>query len=128
MSNEIGRLIHHYDVEGVLILGQREHRPFQWRRVSLLTQIRIRFVRQRSAPTLEQTNVPASLPPLLLEIVLSMRIFDVALLYINHCGNGVSQRRPLIYSYLLIFEIFADKCERNIISYGFILFRFLKVS
>ena len=56
MSNEIGRLIHHYDVEGVLILGQREHRPFQWRHVSLLTQIRIRFVRQRSAPTLEQTN------------------------------------------------------------------------
>ena len=56
MSNEIGRIIHHYDMEGLLILGQREHRPFQWRRVSLLTQIRIRFVRQRSAPTLEQTN------------------------------------------------------------------------
>ena len=60
MSNEIGRLIHHYDVEGVLILGQHEHRPFQWCHVSLLTQgtlqIRIRFVRQRSAPDLEQTN------------------------------------------------------------------------
>ena len=53
-------LIHHYDVEGVLCLGQREHRPFQWPRVSLLTpgtlQIRIRFVRQRRNPTLEQTN------------------------------------------------------------------------
>ena len=53
-------LIHHYDVEGVLGLGEREHIPPQWPRVSLLTwgtlQIRIRFVRLRSDPTLEQTN------------------------------------------------------------------------
>jgi hypothetical protein len=44
---------------GVLGLGEREHRPLQWPRVSLLTratlQIRIRFVRQRTNPTLEQT-------------------------------------------------------------------------
>ena len=60
MSNEIGRLIHHYDVEGVLILGQHEHRPFQWPRVSLVTwgtlQIWIQLVRQMSNPTLEKTN------------------------------------------------------------------------
>ena len=53
-------LIHHYDVEGVLGPGEREHIPLQWPRVSLLTwgtlQMRIRFVRQRSNPTLEQTN------------------------------------------------------------------------
>ena len=38
-------LVRHYDVEGVLGLGEREHRPLQWPRVSLLTrgtlQIRI---------------------------------------------------------------------------------------
>ena len=54
-------LIHHYGVEGVLGLGEREHRQIQWPRVSLLTrgtlQIRIQFVRQRSDPTLEQTNM-----------------------------------------------------------------------
>ena len=53
-------LIHHYDVEGVLGLGECEHRPLQWPRVSSLTQgtkqVRIRFVRQRSNPALEQTN------------------------------------------------------------------------
>ena len=53
-------LIHHDDVEGVLGLGECEHIPFQWPHVSLLTQgtlqVRIRYVRQRNKPTLEQTN------------------------------------------------------------------------
>ena len=53
-------LIHHYDVEEVLGLGQHEQRPFQWPRVSLVTQgamqIRTQFVRQGSDPTLEQIN------------------------------------------------------------------------
>ena len=31
-------LVRHYDVEGVLGLGEREHRPLQWPHVSLLTQ------------------------------------------------------------------------------------------
>ena len=47
-------------MEGVLGLGQCEHRPFQWPSVSLVTwgtlQIRIRFVRQKGDPSLEQTN------------------------------------------------------------------------
>ena len=45
--------------------GQREHRPFQWPLVSLVTrgtlQIRIQFVRQRRDPTLKtnkQTKPP----------------------------------------------------------------------
>ena len=53
-------LIHHYDVEGVLGLGECEHRPLRWPCVLPLTrgtlQVRIRFVRQKSDPTLEQTN------------------------------------------------------------------------
>ena len=48
-------------MEGVLGLGQCEHRPFQWPCVSLVTwgtlQVRIQFVRQRSDPSLEQTNI-----------------------------------------------------------------------
>ena len=44
----------------VIGLGEREHRPLQWPRFSLLIretlQIRIQFVRQKSDPTLEQTN------------------------------------------------------------------------
>ena len=49
-------LIHHYDVEGVLGLGEREHRPHQWTRVQGTLQIGIRIVRQRIDPTLEQRN------------------------------------------------------------------------
>ena len=53
-------LVRHYDVKGALGLGEREHRPLQWPHVSLLTQgtlqIQISLVRQRSDPTLEQTN------------------------------------------------------------------------
>ena len=60
MNLSLTPLIHHYDVKGVLGLGQHEHRPFQWPHVSLVTQetlqIRIWFVRQRRDPTLEQTN------------------------------------------------------------------------
>ena len=48
-------------MEGVLRLGQRELRPFHWPRVSLATrgsmQVQIQFIRQRSNPTLEQTNM-----------------------------------------------------------------------
>ena len=47
-------------VEGGLAFGEREHRPLRWPCFSLLTrgtlQIRIQFIRQRSDPTLEQTN------------------------------------------------------------------------
>ena len=50
-------LIHHYDVEGVLGLGEREHRPHQWTSVQGTLQIGIRIVRQRIDPTLEQTYV-----------------------------------------------------------------------
>ena len=54
-------LLHLYDVEGVLGLGECEHRPFQWPRVSLLTwgtlETGIQFVRQRGDPTLEQTTI-----------------------------------------------------------------------
>ena len=56
-------LIYHYDVEGVLGLGQREHRPFQWPRVSLVTwgtlqvRILIRQAKEWSYPwTNKQTN------------------------------------------------------------------------
>ena len=60
LLNWLTPLIHHYDVEGVLGLGQHEHRPFQLPHVTLVTwgtlQIQIRFVRQRSDPTLEITN------------------------------------------------------------------------
>ena len=31
-------LIHPYGVEGLISLGQGEHRPFQWPRISLVTQ------------------------------------------------------------------------------------------
>ena len=54
-------LIHSCRVEGVLGFGEREQRPFHWPRVSLATrgsmQVQIQFIRQRSNPTLEQTNM-----------------------------------------------------------------------
>ena len=50
-------IIHLHRVEGVLDFEEREHRPFQWPRVSLKSwgtlQIWIRYVIQRFDPTLE---------------------------------------------------------------------------
>ena len=53
-------LIYHYDVKGLLGLGDREHRPLQWSHVSLLTrgtlEIQIVFFRQRNDLTLDITD------------------------------------------------------------------------